>query len=56
MIFLLLLLCRELKDQEHVTKLAQKMKEDEEVKKALRIQDEIMAKKLHEAEEKRCGS
>lgn len=47
---LILLWCREQKDQEHAAKMAQRLKEEEEIQKALRLQDEITAKKMHEAE------
>lgn len=33
--------------------MASKLKEEEDIQMALRIQDEAMAKKMHEAEEKR---
>ena len=49
-------LCRELADQEHAAKIAEKLKEEEEIQKALRMQDEIVARKLQEAEAKRLVS
>ena len=45
---------REKQDQEHAAKMAAKLKEEEDIQLALRMQDEVMAKKLHEQEEKRC--
>lgn len=44
---------REQQDQEHAAKMAQKLEEEEDVQMALRMQDEIMARKMHEAEAKR---
>lgn len=42
-----------MKDQEHAAKVAQKLKEDEDVQAALRMQDEIMARRMQETEAKR---
>lgn len=44
---------REEQDQEHAAKIAQKMKEEEDIQMALRMQDEAMAKKMHEVDAKR---
>lgn len=44
---------RERQDQEHAAKIAQKMKEEEDIQMALHMQDEAMAKKMQDMEAKR---
>ena len=44
---------REQQDQEHAALMEKKMKEEADIREALRIQEEIMAKKMQSAEVKR---
>lgn len=48
-----LCVCREEQDKEHAAKIAQKIKEEEDIQMALRMQDEAMAKKMQELEAKK---
>jgi len=41
---------RERRDQEHASQIEKRMKEEEDIRAALRMQDEMMAKKLHKQE------
>ena len=41
---------RERRDQEHAAEVEKKMKEEEAIREALRMQDEIMAQKLYKQE------
>ena len=45
--------CSEEQDQAHAAEVARKLKEEEDIQMALRMQDEAMAKKMQEAEAKR---
>ena len=45
--------CRELSDQKHAALLERRLKEEEDIREALRVQDEIVAKKMQESDAKR---
>jgi len=46
---------REEEDRQEAEKMAQKLKEEEDIQMALKMQDELMAKKIHEEEMKRIA-
>ncbi len=48
------LLFRERRDLEHAALMEQKMKEEADIREALHIQDEIMAKKMQNKEAEKC--
>ena len=47
--------CREEQDKAHAAKIAQKMREEEEIQMALWMQDEVMAKKMQQDEVRTGG-
>ena len=45
--------CRELSDQKHAALMDQKLKEEEDIREALQMQDEIMVRKMQKSEANR---